>query len=79
MNTIREACLWTAAKLDGQYDYKETHYQTCLMYALQKRGFICNSEENVEYSIMDGEHKLVFGYGRIDLKVITPTGDTWIL
>ena len=79
MEKIREACKWTAEKLAGGYDYKETHHQSVLTYALQKRGFVVSNEENIEYSIMDGERRIVFGYGRLDLKVITPNGSTWIL
>ena len=79
MDKIREACIWTAAKLDGGFDYKENHYQTILGYALMKRGFIVSSEENIEYSIMDGDKRIVFGFGRLDLKVTCPNGRTWIL
>ena len=79
MDKIREACIWAAKKLDGGFDYKETHYQTVLGYALQKRGFVISSEENIEYAIIDSGHRIVIGYGRLDLKVITPAGDTWIL
>ena len=28
---------------------------------------------------MDGNRRIIIGYGRLDLKVITPAGDTWIL
>ena len=79
MNIIREACIWTAEKLAGGYDYKETHYQSVLGHALMKRGFVVSSEENIEYSIMDDHKRIVFGFGRLDLKVTCPIGRTWIL
>ncbi len=37
---------------------------------MQKRGCIISTEENLTYSIKDGANKVVFGYGRLDLKVI---------
>ena len=79
MEKIRQAGIWTAAKPDGGFDYKENHYQTILGYALMKRGFVVSSEENLEYSIMDGDKRIVFGFGRLDLKVTGPNGRTWIL
>ena len=79
MDHITAAATWVSKKLIGGYDYKENHYQTLLIYALQKRGFNVSSEENLEYSTMDGGNKIVFGFGRMDLKVTSPDGTTWIV
>ncbi len=79
MDKITEASNWVAQKLAGNCEYKETHFQSLLIYALQKRGYVISTEENVTYSIQDGDHTVVIGYGRMDLKVISPSGEVFIL
>ena len=79
MEQITDAANWVSAKLRGPYDYTEKNYQTLLIYALQKRKFITSSEENITYTIQDGAIDIVIGYGRLDLKVIAPDGDVYIL
>ena len=59
MQVITEASNWTASKLAGPYEYKENHYQNLLIYALQKRGCIISTEENLTYSIKDGKNTVV--------------------
>ena len=76
---ITEAANWVSSKLSGRFEYKENHYQNTLIYALQKRGWVVSQEENITYSILDGKNTVVLGYGRIDLKVISPTGTVHIL
>ncbi len=79
MQKIVEASNWVSQKLAGPYEYKENHYQNLLKYALQKRGLIISTEENLTYTIKDGKNSVVIGYGRLDLKVISPAGEVFIL
>ncbi len=79
MQTIIEASNWVAQKLAGNFEYKENHYQNLLIYALQKRNFVISTEENLTYTILDGKNSVVIGYGRMDLKVICPAGEVFIL
>ena len=79
MDIIKEATVWVSKKLAGPYEYKENHYQNTLSYALQKRGCVVSAEENLTYTIQDGEHHVVIGYGRMDLKIITPDSKVFIL
>ena len=79
MQKITEAANWVSQKLAGPYEYKENHYQNLLIYALQKRGYVISTEENLTYTIQDGKHSVVIGYGRLDLKVIAPDGEVFIL
>ena len=79
MEKITEAANWVSQKLAGPYEYKENHYQNLLIYALQKRGYVISTEENLTYTIKDGKNSIVIGYGRLDLKVISPAGEVFIL
>ena len=79
MEKITESANWVAQKLAGPYEYKENHFQNLLIYALQKRSFVISTEENLTYTIQDGKHSVVIGYGRRDLKVISPAGEVFML
>ena len=79
MEAITQAAHWTQRQLTGGFDYKETHFQEILGYALQKAGFRVSSEVNIPYNIVDQENLITFGFGRLDLKCIGPAGHTWIL
>ena len=72
---ITEAANTVAEQLLGKkhsYEYKETHYQKLLTHYLQAQGFYVSTEENITYSINDGKHDIVLGYGRLDIKLIDP-------
>ena len=72
---ITDAANSVAEKLLGKahsYEYKETHYQKLLTHYLQENGFFVSTEENITYSINDGRHDIVLGYGRLDIKLIDP-------
>ena len=79
MGRISEAANSVALKLQGGYEYKETHYQKLLTFYLQKQGFIVSTEENITYSINAENCNVVIGYGRLDIKVIDPTTNRHII
>ena len=81
MEKITEAANWVSQKLAGPYEYKENHYQSVLAYHLQQKGYITSTEEQINYAFKDHTTgaKVMFGHGRMDIKVTCPIGTTWIL